>query len=320
MIEKNQELEIGGVPATELAEEYGTPLYVYDRETIERQYRRLEGEFGLRYDNFAVSYAVKANFNPSIVEVLVEQGAGLDCASTAEIELAKELGAEEVMYTAPYVTKEEVDSVCEEGVTVNFDGIYAFEKADEVPDRISFRIDPGVGRGDLGLVFAGDNSKFGVPEERAVEAYRRARERGVERFGIHMMTGSNVCDPDYFAQITEKLLEIAGRISDELGIVFEFVDIGGGLGVPYEPDEEPLDIEETAEKVVETFETGLEENDIGDPELRVIPCREVGRSSVLRDGGQAEGRYIRRHRYRYAPHDTADASGRLPRDTCGERP
>lgn len=106
-----------------------------------------------------------------------------------------------------------------------------------------------------------------------MEAYRKAKERGVERFGIHMMTGSNVRDPDYFREITEKLLQIAGKISEELDIEFEFVDIGGGLGTPYKPGEEELDVDETAEKVVREYEKGLEKYEIGEPELRMEPGR-----------------------------------------------
>lgn len=274
MIEKTKELLIGGVPAVELAEEYGTPLYVYDAEILRTRYRQLEEAFSTRHENFSISYAVKANFNPEIAELLVEEGAHLDCASPAEIMLAEKLvGTEEIMYTAPYTPGEEIDYAAEKNSTINFDGIYALENASSLPDRVSFRIDPGIGRGDFGLVLGGGDTKFGVPEDRAVEAYRKAVERGAERFGIHMMTGSNVRDPDYFAEITGKLLEIAGEIRSELDIEFEFVDIGGGLGIPYKPGDEPLDVEETAEKVMDAFEKGVEEHGLGNPELRIEPGR-----------------------------------------------
>jgi len=141
-----------------------------------------------------------------------------------------------------------------------------------VPESICFRIDPEV-EGDQQLMFAGGDAKFGIAEEKAVEAYRQAKNKGVKKFGIHMMTGSNVRDPDYFAQITERLLETASEISNELDIEFEFVDIGGGLGIPYKPEEEKLDVEETAEKVVEKFTEGIQQYDIGEPELRIEPGR-----------------------------------------------
>lgn len=277
-----EKLEIGGVETEQIVEDHGTPIYVYNAEKIREQYRRLENAFSSRYEDFRISFAVKSNFNPSIVRLLVEEGAGLDCAAKAEILLANEVGADEIMYTAPYNRKDEIEYALEHGATVNLDSIFLLDRVDEIPEEICFRIDPGIGDGDHGLVFGGGDTKFGVPKERAVEAYRKAKERGAEKFGIHMMTGSNIRNPDYFAEITEKLLEIAGEISEELGIEFEFVDIGGGLGIPYSPEDRELDLEETAEKVTEKFKEGIEKYNIGRPKLRVEPGRFlVGESGHL---------------------------------------
>lgn len=268
-----EELHIGEIEASELAEEYDTPLFVYDAEKIREQYRRLDEAFSSRYEDFSINFAVKSNFNPGIARLLVEEGAGLDCAAKSEILLANEVEAEEIMYTAPYNRKDEIEYAIENGATVNLDSVFLLDKLDDMPEEICFRVDPGIGRGDFGLVLGGGDTKFGIPEERAVEAYRKAKERGAERFGIHMMTGSNVRDPEYFGQITEKLLEIAGEIAEELDIEFEFVDIGGGLGVPYQPGQEELDVEEAAENVTEKFKEGIEEYSIGRPELRIEPGR-----------------------------------------------
>ena len=160
---------------------------------------------------------------------------------------------EEVIYTAPFPPQEELEFAARNGVTINFNSIEAFERAEELPERISFRIDPGIGQGDFGLDFGG-GSKFGVNEENALEAYRKAKKAGVERFGIHMMTGSGVLDPEYFGKITRKLGQIAENISEKLGIEFEFIDIGGGLGVPYRPEEDDIDVEKVAENVSEAFD------------------------------------------------------------------
>lgn len=265
-------MDIGGLDVENLGEEYGTPLYIYDAEKIKKQYRRLEEAFSSRYKDFQINYAVKSNFNPSIVEILVEEGAGLDCASKAELKLAEELGVDEVMYTAPYNRKDELEYALDKDAFVNLDSIFLMDKIDDMPDKICFRIDPRV-EGNQQLMFAGGDAKFGIAEEKAVEAYRKAKEGGVEKFGIHMMTGSNVRDPDYFAQITERLLETASEIAEELDIEFEFVDIGGGFGIPYEPREKELDVEETAEKVVEKFREGIEKYEIGEPELKIEPGR-----------------------------------------------
>ncbi|MFB6241254.1 MAG: diaminopimelate decarboxylase [Candidatus Nanosalina sp.] len=268
-----EKLEIGGLEAEEIAEKYGTPLFVYDAEKIREQYRRLDEAFSSRYEDFRISFAVKSNLNPSIAQLLVNEGASLDCAAKSEILLANEVDAEEIMYTAPYNRRDEIEYAIEHGATVNLDSVFLLDKIDEMPEEICFRIDPGIGRGDFGLVLGGGDTKFGIPEERAVEAYRKAKERGAEKFGIHMMTGSNVRDPEYFGQITEKLLEIAGEVAEELDIQFEFVDIGGGLGIPYRSEQEELDVEKTAENVTEKFSQGIENHDIGRPELRIEPGR-----------------------------------------------
>lgn len=268
-----EKLEIAGLDAEEIAERHDTPLFVYNAEKIREQYRRLDEAFGSRYEDFQINYAVKSNFNPSIAQLLVDEGAGLDCAAKSEILLADELDVDEVMYTAPYNRKDEIEYAIEHGATVNLDSVFLLDKIGEMPEEICFRIDPGIGEGDHGLVFGGGDTKFGIPEERALEAYRKAKERGAEKFGIHMMTGSNVRDPEYFGQITEKLLEIAGEIAEELDIEFEFVDIGGGLGIPYRSEQEELDVEQTAQNVTEKFKEGIKEYSIGRPQLRIEPGR-----------------------------------------------
>ena len=264
--------EIGGLDASCLAEKYDTPLFIYDAEKIREQYERLDEAFSSRYEDFQINFAVKSNFNPSIVEILVEEGAGLDCASKSEILLADEVGADEVMYTAPYNREDEIQYAIDNGATVNLDSIFLLDKIDNMPEEICFRIDPGISGGDFGVVADGE-TKFGVPKERAIEAYRKAMERGAEEFGVHMMTGSNILEPEYFGEITEKLFEIMGEISDELEIEFNFVDIGGGLGIPYRTDEEGLDVEETAEIVTKRFRKGIADYNVGEPQLRIEPGR-----------------------------------------------
>ncbi|MFB6185632.1 MAG: hypothetical protein ABEI86_02040, partial [Halobacteriaceae archaeon] len=108
MIEQQEQLIIGGVSTTELVDQFSTPLYVYDAQTIRNQYRRLSDAFESQCDDFLINYAIKANANPAIVDILVQEGAGLDTASKAEIDLAETVNADEILYTAPYNTKEEI--------------------------------------------------------------------------------------------------------------------------------------------------------------------------------------------------------------------
>jgi len=266
-----EELQIGKVNTSELVENHGTPLYLYDGGRIRDQYRELEKAFDSNFESSSINYAVKANPNPSVLSLLSEEGCGLDCASLAEMKMALRFNeAENIIYTAPFPPQEELEFAARNGVTVNFNSIEAFERAKELPERISFRIDPGIGEGNFGLDFGG-GSKFGVNEENSLEAYRKAKQAGIERFGIHMMTGSGILDPEYFGKVTLKLGEIAENISEELGIEFEFIDVGGGLGVPYRPGQEELDVEEVAGNVSEA----LEEYEIGNPEVMMEPGRYI---------------------------------------------
>jgi diaminopimelate decarboxylase len=285
MIERNNELAIGGVPAGELAAAYETPVYVYDAATIRDRYNTVVDAFDSHVDDFHLHYAVKANSNPAVLDLLHAEGAGFDCSSPAEIRAAREVGAapEDILYTSAYTREDELAYAIDEGVAVNLDGPYLLDNGPAAPDALSFRVNPGIGDGDHGLVFAGEDAKFGTDEASIVDAYREAQEQyDIDSFGIHMMTGSNNRDPAYFEQVTETLLDIAADVSAETGIAFDFVDIGGGLGIPYEPDDEPLDIMETADRVTTAFEEGKEGYDIGEPELWMEPGRYlVGEAGVL---------------------------------------
>jgi len=143
------------------------------------------------------------------------------------------------------------------------------------PETICFRINPGIGKSNVGEedVFAGSKAKFGVPHEKTIEAYRMARDAGIKTFGVHMMTGSCVTDPAYFEEITLKLMDVVGRTAKELGIQFSFVNLGGGLGIPYLPEEPELDIEKTAELVVNAFLAKCDEYSLTPPRLMMEPGR-----------------------------------------------
>jgi diaminopimelate decarboxylase len=142
------------------------------------------------------------------------------------------------------------------------------------------------------LVFAGPDAKYGVPHEQAVEGYRRAKEMGVKRFGIHAMTGSNVLDEGYFPAVAEALLSIAEEVHHATGIAFEYINIGGGFGVPYHPDEKSLDLALVAKGVREAFDKVLAGSEMPEPVLMAEPGRLltadagwlVGRVHVVKDG------------------------------------
>ena len=162
------------------------------------------------------------------------------------------------------------------GVAINLEDISQIDRLAKfgLPEILCLRINPGIGSGKYeGLVFAGKDAKFGIIEEQVVDAYKKAQRYGIKKFGIHMMTGSCITDYKYFEAITAKLLDIAGKVRRETNIRFEFIDIGGGLGVSYKPGESDLDIEKTAKSVGEVFKKKIKEHDLGEPYLKIEPGR-----------------------------------------------
>ena len=271
-------LHIGGCSALELAKKYDTPLYVYDESRIRENYRRLHNSFSRHYGKFKLFYAIKANSNPALVKILKSEGCGLDVSGPAEIYIAKKLGFEKdkILYSGVYHRNEELKYALENDVTINLEDISQIDRLFKFgkPKFLSFRINPGIGSGKFkGLVFAGPDAKFGIIERDVIEAYKKAKDYGVRTFGIHMMTGSCVLNEDYFVEVTGKLMDIAGSVSQKLGIKFDFVDIGGGFGVPYQPDEKELDVEAVGKKVTEKFKEKLAEYSLGEPYLVAEPGR-----------------------------------------------
>lgn len=262
----------------EIARTYGTPVYIYDAERMRENYRRIADEFNSLYKNTGIFYAVKANSNPRIISIFNELGAGMDCSSPLELAFAQKAGvsSEKLMYTGNYESVSDLASAVKAGAAVNLDDFTSLERLKRagVPGRISFRINPGIGRGGFeGIITGGTDAKFGIPYEEARKAYKSAQKMGITRFGIHMMTGSNNLEPLYFAQIVEKLMIIAADVFSGLGTVPEYIDMGGGFGVPYENNEPPLDIKQTAQRVVDTFLEKCQRYGFGEPELRLEPGR-----------------------------------------------
>ncbi|HSB47264.1 MAG TPA: diaminopimelate decarboxylase [Candidatus Bilamarchaeum sp.] len=272
-------LHIGGCSAVELAKVFGTPLYVYDEARIRSNYRRILTAFRSHYANFSLYYAVKANNNTAILRILESEGSGADVSGPAEIYLAKKAGfpPERILYSGNYHSDEELMLAVRGKMKLNLDSMAQLERIMELglrPKSISFRINPGLGgSGHEGLVFAGPDVKFGIPEAEAVSAYKAARDYGIKKFGVHMMTGSNILDAGYFASVTGRLMDIVGKIVSGAGAEISFIDIGGGLGIPYRPDDKPLDLDAVARKVTEIFTKKSEALGLGNVSLMMEPGR-----------------------------------------------
>ena len=241
---------------------HGTPLQLYDEAAIDANARALIATFSSRFPNFRQFFAVKALPNPAILRVLVDAGCGLDCSSTAELHIAAALGVRgaAVTYTSNYTSAADLAVAAAAGVTVNLDDasllpafLAAPRPAGAPPPLVSFRLNPGLGRTDSespSNVLGGPGAKFGVPPDAIVGAYAAARAAGVTRFGMHMMTGSCVTFDDYWLETVGALLAAAARVQAEAGVpAFEFLNIGGGLGIPYREGAPRVDTEALAGKL-----------------------------------------------------------------------
>ena len=279
MRREGNEFLIGDVPVKTLAAKYGTPLYVYDEQKIRANYRRAKSAFEKYYPDFRFFYAVKACNNPAIASILKQEGAGIDAASVNEILLARKigLGGRDVMFSGNFLSDDDIRQGIDSGVIFNLDDISILPRVLKIgkPEMISFRINPGYGRSNVGefVTNAGPNAKFGLHPDQTMEAYRQAKAAGITRFGAHMMPGSCITDPEYFSFITKLLMDIIGKVGRELQINFEFIDLGGGLGIPYKPGEEGLDIEAAARQVAETFKAKVSEYGLKPPRLMMEPAR-----------------------------------------------
>lgn len=279
-------LTIAGEDCDALAEEFGTPLYVTSADRVRENYRRITDAMKAAYGGeVRVHYACKANTNLSVLELLRDEGARVDAVSLGEVESALRAGfdPDDVLYTGTAVSREEMRGVVERGATVNVDSLDGLEKLAEAGgEEFSVRINPEVGAGHHDhCITGGPDSKFGVWEDDAVEAYKTGKELGLDPVGIHMHIGSGILDADRFVPAVEKMMEVAGRVADEADVEFEFIDVGGGVGVPYEPGETPLDVEDFAEKIVAAFEDGLEEHNLGEPALAMEPGRYLVADTTL---------------------------------------
>lgn len=275
-------LLIGGADAVKLAEDYDTPLYVIDERRIRENYQRLHKAFTRCYPNFQILYACKANTNLTVLRILEDEGSGIDAVSPGEIYMALLAGfkPEKILYTGNNLRDDEILFAAESGVMINIDSKSQLLRLSKITDpedvKISFRINPMVGAGHHEhCITGGELSKFGIREDEAAKVYSLAQELGFQPIGIHAHIGSGILDPEPFMLAVEKLMDIAGKVSKATGVEFEFIDFGGGLGIPYHPDEKPLDIKEFAEKITSLFMEKLEEHSLGKPAMYIEPGRYI---------------------------------------------
>ena len=272
------QLFIDGVSAKTLSEKFDTPLYVISERRIRNNYTRLLEALTHNYEKVEIFYAMKANSNLAVLKALESEGANVDAVSPGEVFTALTSGftPERILFTGTSVRNDELKFLVDGNITINVDSLSELDRLLKicVPKTLSVRVNPEVGAGmHSHVITAGKESKFGLWETDALTAYATAKKAGVEHFGIHMHIGSGILEVKPYQSALDKLLTVAKRAHEQSGIDFEFVDIGGGIGVPYEPDDKAMDLQVYSEKVLSFFKSKIEKYGLGEPLFYVEPGR-----------------------------------------------
>lgn len=250
-----------------LTTRFPTPFHLYDEAGIRRNARALRAAFAWN-PGFKEYFAVKAAPNPFLLKILKAEGFGADCSSMTELLLAERTGirGEEIMFTSNDTPDEEYGKARELGAIVNLDDIThiaCLERVAGLPELVSFRYNPGPLRQGNAIIGHPEDAKYGFTRPQLFEGYRLLRDKGVRRFGIHAMVASNELNPAYFVETAGMLFDLVGEISRELGIRFEFVNIGGGIGIPYKPEQAPVDLDEVGRGIRECYRARIEAAGLG---------------------------------------------------------
>lgn len=261
-----------------IIERYPTPFYIYDEKAIRRTVRafRQAMEWAEGFTNY---FAVKALPNPAILQIIKEEGFGADCSSLPELLLAEKVGlvGEDIMFTSNETPVEEYRKARELGAMINVDDIshLAFlEKYVGLPDLLCFRYNPGPLRAGNSIIGRPEEAKYGLTREQLFQAYALAREKGVKRFGLHTMLASNELDVRYFIDTARMLFDLLVELSQQVGISFSFINFGGGIGIPYRPEQTALDLHQFSQAVKELYEEKIVKNGLH-PLKIVMECGRV---------------------------------------------
>ena len=226
---------------------FPTPFHIYDEKAIRENARAFIKAFSWN-EGFKEYYAIKAAPNPYLMKILREEGFGIDCSSIAELELAKRVGmhGDEIMLTSNDTPAYEFQLAKELNAIINLDDISHIdfvEKNVGLPETICMRYNPGdLKQGNL-IIGHPEEAKYGFTHKQMIEGYRILKEKGVKRFGIHTMVASNELDSDYFVETAELLFKLIVEVYEQTGVKIEFANLGGGVGIPYKPEDEAVDLE-----------------------------------------------------------------------------
>lgn len=254
----------------EIVKTYPTPWHIYDEKGIRENAKRLNEAFSWN-KGFKEYFAVKATPNPFIMNILKEYGCGVDCSSMVELEMSDACGfsGKDIMFSSNETPIEEFKFANDLGAIINLDDIthikYVEEVCGKLPETMCARYNPGgVFTMSNGIMDNPGDAKYGMTPDQLIEAFKIMQSKGVKHFGVHAFLASNTVTNEYYPKLARELFEFAVRIKNETGINVEFINLSGGIGIPYTPDSEPNDIFEISNGVKKAYEEVLEANAIMD--------------------------------------------------------
>jgi len=248
-----------------IIEKYPTPFHIYDEQAIRDNVRKLLAAFSWA-PGFKEYFAVKATPNPRILKILKEEGIGADCSSLAELILSEQAGivGENIIFSSNDTPAEDYQVAYKLGAIINLDDISHIaylEKHVGIPEIISFRYNPGpLLKGGNDIIGFPEDAKYGLTREQILEAYKIMQGKGVKRFALHTMVISNELSPDSFVGTAEMMFDLVVEIHQTLGIRIEMIDLGGGIGIPYRPEEQAVDLTVLSEGIHKAYEEKIVAN------------------------------------------------------------
>ena len=257
----------------EIVKQYPTPFHLYDEKGIRENIKAVKEAFSWN-KGFKEYFAVKACPNPFLINILKEYGCGCDCSSYTELMMSSAIGCtgKDIMFSSNDTPAEEYAYAYKLGATINLDDITHIDFLEDtigtIPKRISCRYNPG-GTFELGngIMDNPGDAKYGMTTEQIFDAFRILKEKGAEEFGIHAFLASNTVTNEYYPELAKRLFELAVKLKEETGVNIKFINLSGGVGIPYTPDQKPNDIRVIGEGVRKVYEEVLVPAGMGDVEI-----------------------------------------------------
>jgi len=247
-----------------ITEQYPTPFHIYDEKGIREFARKFNRTFSWN-PGFKEYYAIKSAPNPFLMKIMREEGFGIDCSSFAELVIAEQLGmsGDEIMFTSNDTPAYEYQKAIDLGAIINLDDISHIEYLEKnvgLPQLVCFRYNPGSLKDGNTIIGHPEEAKYGFTREQLFEGYQMLKDKGVKRFGLHTMVASNELDAAYFVETAQILFDLIVEIKQKVGITIEFANLGGGIGIPYRPTDQPVDLDFMSQGIKKLFQEKIEAN------------------------------------------------------------